>query len=231
MKSPHKNIKINYWTLPDGTDFKGIESFVDEVDSDYFLTVSKKRTDALGGGLYEFIIEISEDLSIRELSKGYIEDGIKLYVGYHAKAIYNSLKTLFAKNPDLRPTVEKISIKFKDCKIIFYEVYKNGINENFEDVIKLLFEFASSNKKKIKKIKEIHIPIFNYRDCNDLCNYRVKLNVDENIESFTNKDYTAFWGVQFKNKKKVYDLKNQKLIKEIFYTQKEYDKLFEKSIK
>lgn len=227
MKSPYKNIKIAYWTLPDGTDFKGIEHFVDEVDSDYFLTVSKKRTDTLGGGLYEFIIEISEDLSVIELAKGYIEDGIKCYVGYHAKTIYNSLKTLFAKNQDLIPRVERISIKFKDCKIIFYEVYENGIEENFEEVMKYLFKFASANEKKIKKIKEIHIPIFKYRDCYDLCDYRVKLNLDENIKHFTNKDYKTFWGVKFKNKKRIYDLKNKKLIKDKFYTQKEYDKLKE----
>lgn len=227
MKSELKNIKIKYWTFPDGTDLKGIETFIDEVDSDYFLTVTKKRTDALGGGLYDLIIEISEDLSLIELAKSYLEDGVKLYIGYHAKTIYNSVKKLFESNEELRPSIEKISIKYKDCKVIFYETYENGIEENFENVIYQLFDFANSNKKWFKKIKQIHVPIFKHKDEYDLCEYRVKLNVDENITEFKSEDYTSFWGIQTKKKKYVYDVERKKKIKEEFYTQNGYDKLFQ----
>ena len=114
MKSPYKNIEIKYWTLPDGKDFDGIEDFIGEIDRDYYLEVTKKRTDALGGGLYDLIIEISEDLTLFELAKSYMEDGVKFYVGYNIKKIYESIKKLFDKNQDFHPSVEQIKIRFKD---------------------------------------------------------------------------------------------------------------------
>jgi hypothetical protein len=228
MKSPYKNIEINYWTYPDGKDFNGIEDFISEIDKDYFLTVTKKRTDALGGGLYDLIIEISEDLTLLELAKSYLEDGIKLYVGYNIKKIYESIKVLFEKNQDFNPTVEQIKIKFKDCTIYLYEVYQNGIAEAFDDFVKILIDLVLNKKIKFKKIKEIHSPIYNHRDSYDLCDYRVKLQYDENISEFKKADYLKFWGVKFKKKKMVYDVENGKFLKEKFYTQKAYDKLFEK---
>jgi hypothetical protein len=56
----------------------------------------------------------------------------------------------------------------------------------------------------------------------------VKLQYDENISEFKKADYLKFWGVKFKKKKMVYDVENGKFLKEKFYTQKAYDKLFEK---
>lgn len=227
----NKSIKIEYWTYPEGQDFDGIEEFVNEIDKNYFLTVSKKRTDALGGGLYDLIIEISEDLSLIELAKSYAQDGIKLYIGYQAKEIYNSIKRLFEKNRELKPLVEQISVKFKDCKVIFYEVYKNGIEENFEEVITEIIEFASANKKLFNKTTEIHLPIFNHKDNYKICNYRVKLYVDENILDFEKANYHNFWGIKTKKKYYVYNVKNNKLKKKKFYTQESYDKLFDRASK
>ncbi len=222
----YKSIKIEYWTLPEGDDFDGIENFVKEIDKDYFLTVSKKRTDALGGGLYDLVIEISEDLSLMELTKSYIQDGVKLYIGYQAKEIYKVIKKLFEKNEDLHPTVEQISVKFKDCKVIFYEVYENGIEENFEEVITKLIQVASEQKIILKKAKEIHIPIFNHKDSNNICKYRVKLNVDENISEFKKVDYLNLWGIKTKKKEFVYNVPKGKLKKKKFCTQESYDDLF-----
>ncbi len=226
-----KSIKIEYWTYPEGKDFEGIEEFVNEIDKHYFLMVSKKRTDALGGGLYDLIIEISEDISLLELAKSYVEDGIKLYIGYQAKEIYNSIKSLFDKNKELKPSVQQISVQFKDCKVIFYEVYKNGIEENFEEAISVIINFAAANKKLFKKITEIHLPVFNHKDYYNICNYRVKLNVDENILDFVKEDYHNFWGIRTKKKYYVYNVKNNKLKRKKFYSQENYDKLFSKAFK
>jgi hypothetical protein len=222
----YKSIKVEYWTFPEGQDFDGIEDFFDEIDKDYFLTISKKRTEGLGGGLYDLIIEISEDLSLMEISKSYVQDGIKLYIGYHAKDIYRTIKKLFEKNKDLNPSVEQISVKYRDCKVIIYEVYKNGIEENFEAVISELIQAASENKKIFKKAKEIHIPMFKHKDSYNICKYRVKLNVDENITEFDKKDYLNFWGIKTKKKKFVYNVLKSNIKKKKFYTQESYDKLF-----
>ena len=222
----YKSIKIEYWTFPEGQDFDGIEEFVEEIDKDYFLTVSKKRTDSLGGGLYDLIIEISEDLSLVELTKSYVEDGVKLYLGYQAKEIYKTIRKLFEKNKDLKPSVEQISVKFKDCKVIFYEVYENAIEENFELVIAELIQTASEHKKIFKRAKEIHIPIFNQKDSYNICNYRVKLNFDENMTEFGKADFLKFWVIKSKKKHFVYNVQKKKMKKKKFYTQKSYDKLF-----
>jgi hypothetical protein len=228
MKSPYKNVEIKYWTYPDGKDFNGIEDFIGEIDRDYYLEVTKKRTDALGGGLYDLIIEISEDLTLLELAKSYMEDGVKLYVGYNIKRIYESVKKLFEKNPEVHPSVEQIKIKFKDCTIFFYEVYQNGIEEAFDEFVQILIYLALNKKKKFKKIKEIHTPIYNHPDSNNLCDYRVKLEYDEIITEFKKDDYLKFWGIKFKKRKMVYDVENGKFLKEKFYTQKAYDKLYDK---
>jgi len=222
----YKSIKIEYWTLPEGQDFDGIEEFVNEIDKDYSLTINKKRTDALGGGLYGLIIEISEDLSLTELTKSYIEDGIKLYFGFQVKEIYRNINKLFKKNKKLSPSVEQIIVKFKDCEVILYEIFEFGIEKNFEIISKELLNVASENLKLFKKIRQIHIPIFNHKDSYNICDYRVKLNVDENITAFYVKDYLKFWGIKTKNKYRVYNVRKKKLMKKMFYTQKTYDELF-----
>ncbi|HET8859410.1 hypothetical protein [Marivirga sp.] len=227
----YKSIKIEYWTFPEGQDFHGIEEFVDEIDKDYFLTISKKRTDALGGGLYHLIIEIQEDLSLVELAKSYVEDGIKLYIGYQAKDIYKTIKKLFDKNKNLKPSVEQISVKFKDCNVIFYEIYENAIEENFESVITELIKAASEHKKIFKKAKEVHIPIFNQKDIYNICDYRVKLNVDENMTDFRKADFLKLWGIKFKKKHIVYNVQKNKMKKKKFYTQSSYNKLFDREFK
>ncbi|GAB2797722.1 hypothetical protein GCM10027275_49070 [Rhabdobacter roseus] len=81
----YKKIDIEYWTYPEGDDFKDISEFAKGVDQDYLLTLSKKRTDACGGGLYDLIIKVTEDISLLDLAKSYAEDGVKVAIGYSLK--------------------------------------------------------------------------------------------------------------------------------------------------
>lgn len=231
MSFINKNIKIEYWTYPEGNDFAEIDNFVNNINQDYFLEIDKKRTDASGGGLYELVIEISENLSIVDLVASYIEDGIKLYIGYNIKEFYSNLKILFSKNKSLKPSVEQITINFKDCKVIFYETYENAIEENFESVINELIEFAAKKKHLFKKITKVYVPIFKYNDIYNLCEYRVKLNVDENINEFHKKDFLNFWGIKRRNRDRVYDVQKKNVKKKTFHTQKSYNKLFNQSRK
>jgi len=227
----HKKIELEYWTYPEGNDFDKMDEFVDSVDKDYFLSINKKRTDALGGGLYEFIVKITEDISLLELAKSYAEDGIKILIGFSLKAIFTNVKELFHQNKKLGPAIQEITLDFKDCKIKIYEIYKNGIEESFDEIMEQLFIFRLENKKLFKKIKMIHIPILNHRDNYDLCDYRVKLNVDETVHEFSKQDYLNFWGITTKKKKIIYNVSDKKIIKEKFYTQKAYDKLFDNAFK
>src|SRR5690606_21566959 len=148
-----------------------------DVDQNYLLTLSKKRTDACGGGLYDFIIKITEDISLLELAKSYAEDGVKVVIGYSLKKIFDSTKVLFEKNKELNPSIEELIIDYKDCKVRIYNIYKNGIEECFDEIMEQLCILRLSDKKFFKKIETIHLPIFNQKDWYKLCDYRVLLNV------------------------------------------------------
>lgn len=225
----YKKIDIEYWTYPEGDDFKDIDDFVKNIDQDYFLTLNKKRTDGLGGGLYDFIIKITEDISLLELSKSYAEDGVKIIIGYSLKKIFDSTKALFEKNKEFNPSIEELVIDYKDCKVRIYNIYENGIEDCFDDIMEQLCVLRLTDKGFFKKIKTIHLPIFNSKDWYKICDYRVKLNVDEPLTNLTKKDFFNYWGISKKKNNYVYNLKNKKLFKQKFYTQKTYDKLFNKA--
>lgn len=226
-----KQIELEYWTYPDGTDFKEIETFVENTDHQYLLTINKKRTDALGGGLYEFIIKITEDISLLELAKSYAEDGIKILIGFSLKAIYTNIKKLFEKNIELAPAIQEVILDFEDCKISIYEIYNGGIEEAFDEIMEQLFIFRLENEKLFNKTKIIHIPILNHPDEYKLCNYRVKLNFDEPVINYSKDDYLNFWGITTKENNMVYKVFDKQLINKKFYTQESYDKLFDKAFK
>lgn len=225
----YKKIDIEYWTYPEGDDFNDINEFAKGIDQDYLLTLNKKRTDACGGGLYDFIIKITEDISLLELAKSYAEDGVKVVIGYSLKKIFDSTKTLFEKNKEFNPSIAELIIDFKDCKVRIYNIYENGIEECFDKIMEQLCILRLSDKKFFKKIKTIHLPIFNLKDCYKICDYRVLLTVDEPLTKLTKNDFFNYWGISKKKNNHVYDLKNKKVFKQKFYTQKTYNKLFDKA--
>lgn len=222
----NKEIRIEYLTHTTGGDLEGVEEFKNNINKEYNLTIEKKRIEVLCGGVYELIIEITEDITLMELAKSYAEDAFKFYIGYKFKVIFKNIKSLFIKNEKNFPTVEKIKIKFKDCTVTIYEIYVNGVEENFEEIVSELIKFGSQNKKLLCKTQEIHIPIFNKKDNYKICKYRVKLESHETIKKFQKNDYQSYWGIQTNKKHKVYNLKKNKIRNKIFYTQETYDKLF-----
>lgn len=221
----HKRINIKYWTYTDGSDFSNFNEFVEKIDHSYFLSINRKRSDSAGGGIYDIVIKISENISIVELANSYLEDGIKVIIGYFLRSLFKPLKSLFNSNRAKNPGIDKIILDFKDCKIVLHEIYPNGIEDNFEDIMKKLFEFTLNNKKLFSKSKSIQIPIFKHRDSYDLCNYRVKLEIDEPITKFQKEDYTNYWGIKSKKKAQIYCVKEKQIVNEKFYTQKGYNKL------
>jgi len=226
-----KKIELEYWTNTDGRDFKEIEPFVDRIDKNYFLIINKKRTDSHGGGLYEFIIKITENYSLLDLAKSYAEDGLKILIAFSIKILFKEIKELFRQNKRLNPEIKEITMDFNDCKIRIYEIYKNGIEETFDEIMEQLFIFRLENEQLFDKTKIIHTPIINHIDSYNLCSYRVKLNVDETVFDFSKDDYLNYWGISTKKKKIIYKVSEKKIIKEKFYTQKSYDKLFDRAFK
>jgi hypothetical protein len=227
----HKSINIEYWIHPDGTDFNGMEQFSYNIDHESLLTINKKRTDALGGGLYDLLATITEDISIIELAKSYAQDGAKVLIGLTLSTFLKEIKDLFKKNKSLAPTLDKLLLDYKDCEVIVYSLYDTSIADAIKEILEKICIFQLRHKKLFKSIKRIHIPIIRHKDFYDLCEFRVKLQVDEPIEKFTKDYYFKYWGISTKKNKFIFDLENDKFIKKKFYTQKAYDKLYAKSHK
>lgn len=225
----YKKIEVKYWTNTEGEDFQGSEKFLSEVNTDYYLKITKFRSDANGGGNHELLIKITEDISLLELAKSYVEDGVKLAIGILINNMFKEIKILFGKNKNLRPGIEELVLDFKDCKVRVYKIFDGGIESSIYEIIDRLCTLYYSEGISFDDTKTIHIPIFNHRDSYNLCNYKVKLNVDENITNFTRENYFEYWGISKNNKNKyVYNLRQKKFKKQIFYTQNSYNKLYEK---
>ncbi len=226
-------VKLSYWTYPEGHDFEEIDIFQKELSSEYEIEIKSERTDALGGGLYEFAMEIINNINFTDFAKDYIEEGIKMGVGYFWKPIFEKIKELFKKNEKYNPDIEVAKFIFKDLEIIIYPLYEESIDEVIDNLIKMIsLHLISIKKETNSKINSIHVPIFNYVDYYEVCAYRVKLNYDENIPSFTKEDYFKLWGIRCDDKTDfIYDLSDRKALKTKFYTQEEYDILLDKKFK
>ena len=60
-------VKISYWTYPEGGDFEDIKSFKADLSKEYKSEFYSEPTDAMGGGLYEFVVE-ARHFGYRKLS-------------------------------------------------------------------------------------------------------------------------------------------------------------------
>lgn len=220
-------VNISYWTYPKGDDFDGIELFRSELSTNYQAKIRSERTDALGGGLYEIVVEIVCNFSFADIAGELIKDGVVAGITYFWKPIFRKIMDLFQRNKELRPDIEVAKFIFNDIEIIIYPVYSNSVDEIIDDVIKALAQnFLFIEKQMNEPIKAVHIPIFNHVDTYKLCAYRVKLDVDENIEKFSRDDYFKLWGIRCKESDFVFDLQSQNVLRTSFYTQNEYDVLW-----
>jgi hypothetical protein len=227
----YKRINIEYWTDPYGTDFIGLNDLVKNMDQNYLLTINRKRTDASGGGLYDLLVKITEEISILDLAQSYVQDGVKVLIGYSLHSLLKELKLLFKNNQNLRPSLDILYLDYKDCQVIIYNLYESSIEHTIQNILKHLCQFQLNHQEDFGTIKKIHIPVINYKDYYGLCEFRVKLEVDEPITEFTKDYYFKFWGLTTKNGKFVYDIKKDKITNQVFFTQKSYNKLFDKAFK
>lgn len=166
-----------------------------------------------------------------ELAKSYIQDGVKILISYSLISLLKELKSLFAKNKILRPCLDELTIDYQDCKIIIYRLFESSIEESIQAILQHLCQFQLKHKRIFKNIEVIHVPIINSKDSYNLCDFRVKLSVDELIREFTKDYYFMFWGLTTNNGKYLYNLSKGKILKRRFYTQTEYDELFHRAFK
>ena len=224
-------IKLSYWTYPEGDDFDDIEAFKADLSKEFETEITSQPTDAMGGGLYEFVVEIINNIDFADIAKDYLEDGVKVGLGYFWKPIFKRIKELFKKNKQYSPDIEVAKFVFRDIEIIIYPLYPDSIDEVIDETIQTLSRHYSKIKSETTSIKSIHIPIFNQVDTYEICAYRVRINVDENIASFKKNDYFNLWGIKCdKDTDFIYNVKDRSILKTRFYTQNEYDILLDKKI-
>lgn len=223
-------VNISYCLYPEGDDFESIETFQDQLSKVYDTRITTPKTDAMGGGLYEIVVEIINQTSFADIAKDLIEDSIKAGLVYFWEPLFSQIKALFSKNQRFRPDIEAAKFIFRDVEIIIYPLYEDSISEVIDDIIKELAQrFSAIKAHLISPVRTIHIPIFNQVDSYEVCAYRVRLNIDENISKFDKADYFKFWGVRdIREVNYVYNLANGGMLHTKFYTQSEYDELLDR---
>lgn len=226
-------VKISYWTYPEGDQFEKLDGFENDLENEYELEITSQKTDAMGGGLYELAIEIYNNVNFEDITKGLIEDGIKVGLGYFWKPLFKKVKELFRRNKKYKPDIDVARFIFRDIEIFLYPIFPNSIEKVIDNAIKTLsLHFPKIKQKTNVKPKSIHIPIFNRTDLYEVCAYRVKLNVDENISEFSEDDYFKLWGIRCESEDDfIYNVESGSVIKTRFYTQFEYDQLLEKKFR
>lgn len=64
-------IKIEYWTLPDGSptgqEPEGVEEFRSDLKNVYAFFV-RGQSGACGGGLYEFVVTVTSSITLRDVA-------------------------------------------------------------------------------------------------------------------------------------------------------------------
>lgn len=220
-------IKITYWAeaRPDTTsiyDFEGIVDFRKELDENY-VAVIQGRPGPLGG-LHELAVEIISNLTFVEVAKfllsgiafDVIKSGTKSLI---LRPFLKAFKKLKDRNSSVQVDIDELRIVFQDTVIVIYKITDDSIFSSLETILNGLAKHSdqltlSSGERPF----EIHIPIFEDPSKDRPCRFRVKLDVDETISSFSNSDYFRMWGIYYDYAgSRIFDVENGLLIDNDFY--------------
>ena len=229
-------VSIEYWTREEN-DFLGLEEFSTEINKSADLSIQRSISYDLGGGLFEFIVNVASDLSLHDLIKSYLEDGIKFALGLLARDFIQASKRLFASNSDHRPDVAEVRIKLRDFQIVVYSTYERSVEDALEETLEKLFSHLTKMRLiESLPIKSIHIPIFWHNEnveattlggynSFEIPAYRTRLTIDETMRSFSKEQYFDLWGIRTRDVDVVYSVKTATPIFSKFYLEEEYWKL------
>jgi hypothetical protein len=231
-------VKIDYWTLPDGSPFgeqpEGIDEFRNDLRTTYTSLVRGHSGDC-GGGLYNLTIEIVSSITIREVASlilgGVAYDLLKS--GTHSlvlRPLLDAIEKLKAKNKKIDVSVDELKFSFQDAEVVIKQVVEQPLYDDLGLIFKAIAESHEFLKGKTGELPYvIHIPVF--EDPNpQFCRYRSLLDVDETLEGITSDSYFKFWGVRYnlEGQHRVYDVFRRLLIDEEYMTQDEYCKAWER---
>ena len=231
-------IRIDYWTYPDGSptgeEPEGIEEFRSDLQETYVSFV-RGQSGALGGGLYEFVVQVTSSISLRDFVNlilgGIAYDLVKS--GTHSlilRPLIAAIKKLKSRNKKKNIEVDELRFSFQDADIIVKKVATRSIFDDLERVFKAVAESYESMKGQTGEPPyEIHIPVFEDPHPR-FCRYRSLLDVDETIQEVSANSYLHLWGARYnlEGQIRVFDVQRQILIDERYMTQEEYWEAWER---
>lgn len=215
-------INIGYWAVQEEKNglwqLEGIAEFEDDLSQNYVSRVHG-RPGCLGGGLYEFAIQIIANISVHDVVKliadgiafDLLKSGTKSFVLRPFLAAYEKLKV---RNVERKVDIHEIKFMFNDAEIVVSKICDGSIYESLGAIFQVLAEdFAHLRNGNNEYPYLIQIPVFEDPE-KRLCKFRVLLDVDETIPKVTNADYLGFWGVyyDFERTARVFDVKRKFLI-------------------
>jgi hypothetical protein len=225
-------IKITYWAeaIQGKTsiyDLDGIDDFREELGESYLAVVQGRPGDL--GGLHELAIEIISNLTFVEFSKfllggvafDVIKSGAKSLI---LRPFLNAYRKLKDRNASVQMDIEELKVVFQDVVIIIYKITDDSIFSSLEVILKQIAQNLDHLTLQSGEIPfEIHVPVFEDAADDRPCRFRVKLDVDETISSFSNSDYLGLWGIHYDYAgRRVFDVERRLLIENEFYELKRY---------
>jgi hypothetical protein len=208
-------------------DLDGVEEFREDLSENYVSVVQGKPGDL--GGLEKFMIDIIASITLESFVKfilagvafDLIKSGTKSFVIRPFLNAYKKLKDRNRENLD----IERLSVTFEDTEVHLYKIYDDSIINSLENVLKhLALHYSSLYTVDGEKPSEIHVPVFRDESQSALAPYRVKLNVEETIQTFCAEDYWKYWGIcyEYTNRQVVYDVMTRRFVQERFLTLQQY---------
>jgi hypothetical protein len=236
--TPSASLKILYWTIPEPghkvIELDGLADFRFELSQEY-ISVVQSRPGGCGGGLYELAVEFISKITLQDFASfllqgiayDIIKSGSKAFILRPFLESYKKLKSL---NPNRGVDIDELKIVFQDSTIVIHKITEDSISLHLERILLCLANHAQHLiVAESERPFEIVIPVFEDPAWDRPCRFRVKLDVDETIPKFSNKEYFGFWGTWYDFAGfRVYDVQNRILMQEEFFTSERYWSAMEK---
>jgi hypothetical protein len=224
-------LNIDYWAVQEEKgllQLAGIADFQEELSHEYVSRVHGRPGD-LGGGLYEFAIQVIANISLEDVVKligegiafDVLKSGAKSFVLRPFLAAYEKLK---ARNTEREIDINEIRFLFQDAEVIITKICKSSIYDSLGEIFKILAqEYECLRNGEGEYPYTIQIPVFEDPE-KRLCRFRVLLDVDETIKEVSSADYFGYWGINydFERVSRILDVKKKLLIDSDFLTLDRY---------
>ncbi len=234
-------INIDYWAVQEGKSnlwqLAGIVEFQNELSQEYVSRVHGRPGD-LGGGLYEFAIQVIANISIQDVVKliadgiafDLLKSGTKSFVLRPFLTAYEKLK---ARNTEREVDINEIRFIFNDAEVVVSKICNNSIHVSLGAIFQVLAQdFDCLRSGNGEYPYTIQVPVFEDPE-KKLCRFRVLLDVDETIEGVSCANYLEYWGIyyDFERTLRIFDVKRKLLIDSDFLTIDRYWQEWERDLK